>query len=215
MRCVHSADGGVADLFVGPEYPPARETMPAAGIPRGTLHELTMRSEDSRIYPGVARKPPVGGADEELYDARFRGLGCRLEQFGQPEFDGVPGSQSRGDSSDGHSGHPMNADADTPDLFLPGVQPYERQVVVYVPPGHDPTVPAPFITVLDGPGYVATMAPTLDTLIAEKRVPHNLIAVFAASGGDDAQGSQRGLEYDTMSGVFAEVRKRNFCAILY
>jgi enterochelin esterase-like enzyme len=47
------------------------------------------------------------------------------------------------------------------------------------------------------------MAPTLDTLIAERRIP-SLIAIFAASGGDDAQGSQRGLEYDTMSGLFAE-----------
>lgn len=190
-------------MFVGPDYPPARETMPADDVPRGELHELIMRSEDSKIYPGVARKPPVDGADPDLYDARFRGLGCRLEQFGQPEFDGVPGSQSRGDSSDGHSGHPMNADAATPDLYLPGVQPYERKVIVYVPHGLDRSTPTPFIAVLDGPGYVATMAPTLDTLIAERRIPA-LIAIFAASGGDDAQGSQRGLEYDTMSGVFAE-----------
>ena len=30
------------------------------------------------------------------------------------------------------------------------------------------------------------------------------MAVFVNSGGDDAQGSQRGLEYDTVSGLFAE-----------
>ena len=44
----------------------------------------------------------------------------------------------------------------------------------------------------------------MDTLIAEKRLPHNLVALFVSSGGSDAQGSQRGLEYDTMDGVFAE-----------
>ena len=171
---------------------------PGDGVPRGTLHELTMRSEDSTIYPGVDRKPPVEGADPELFDPRFRGLGIRLEQFGQPEFDGVYGSHFPG------GGHAMNADADTPDLFLPGAQPYERAVTVYTPPGLDGSSPAPFMVVNDGPGYVAAMAPMMDTLIAEKRLPHNLVALFVSSGGSDAQGSQRGLEYDTMDGVFAE-----------
>ena len=43
----------------------------------------------------------------------------------------------------------------------------------------------------------------LDNLIHQKRVPA-MIAVMIANGGGDAQGSQRGLEYDTMSGRFAE-----------
>ena len=60
--------------------------------------------------------------------------------------------------------------------YIPGVQPYERKVTVYVPRDLDLGTPAPFITVLDGPGYVATMAPTLDTLIAEKRVPAMVLA---------------------------------------
>ena len=71
-------------------------------------------------------------------------------------------------------------------------------------PGLDGSSPAPFMVVNDGPGYVAAMAPMMDTLIAEKRLPHNLVALFVSSGGSDAQGSQRGLEYDTMDGVFAE-----------
>ena len=44
---------------------------------------------------------------------------------------------------------------------------------------------------------------TLDNLIAEKRVPV-LIAISIGNGGGDARGSQRGLEYDTMSGTYAE-----------
>jgi len=43
----------------------------------------------------------------------------------------------------------------------------------------------------------------LDNLIAEKRVPV-MIAISIGNGSGDAQGSQRGLEYDTMSGLYAE-----------
>ena len=42
----------------------------------------------------------------------------------------------------------------------------------------------------------------MDTLIAEGRIPP-IVAVFVDSGGDDSVGSQRGLEYDTVSGLFA------------
>ena len=43
----------------------------------------------------------------------------------------------------------------------------------------------------------------LDNLIAQKRVPP-MIAVSIGNRSGDAQGSQRGLEYDTMSGLYAE-----------
>jgi hypothetical protein len=46
--------------------------------------------------------------------------------------------------------------------------------------------------------------PTLDSLIAAGRIPPNLCALFVDSGGSDAQGSQRGLEYDTVGSTFAE-----------
>jgi enterochelin esterase family protein len=41
------------------------------------------------------------------------------------------------------------------------------------------------------------------TLIAAHRVPA-MIAISISNGGGDAQGSERGLEYDTMSGRYAE-----------
>src|SRR4029079_267030 len=59
-----------------------------------------------------------------------------------------------------------------------------------------------FIITQDGGGYVKTLIPALDTLIHEKRVPV-IAALLIDSGGGDAQGSQRGLEYDTVSGVYA------------
>jgi enterochelin esterase-like enzyme len=43
----------------------------------------------------------------------------------------------------------------------------------------------------------------IDGLIAEKKLPV-MIAVSIQNGGGDAQGSERGLEYDTMSGKYAE-----------
>lgn len=196
------AHGGVADAFVGPTYFPAPEIAGAASVARGTVTTLTMKSTASKIYPGVDRKDPVKGADPELYDARFRGLGCSLQSFGQPEFDS---DDWIGHSHGGkHHGHPMNANVSTPDLFKPGLHPYDRTVVVYTPVGLEPSDPAPFVVVNDGGSYVENMVPTLDSLIAAGRLPPNLCALFVDSGGSDAQGSQRGLEYDTVDGTFAE-----------
>ena len=53
----------------------------------------------------------------------------------------------------------------------------------------------------DGPDPALFTA--LNTLIAQRRVPV-MIAISISNGSGDAQGSQRGLEYDTMSGLYAE-----------
>lgn len=79
--------------------------------------------------------------------------------------------------------------------------PYTRRVAVYVPKQYVPGTQAPFIVGADGPDRMLFTA--LDSLIAEKRVPV-MIAISIGNGGGDAQGSQRGLEYDTMSGKYAE-----------
>ena len=79
--------------------------------------------------------------------------------------------------------------------------PYTRQVAVYVPKQYVPGTEAPFIVGADGPDR--TLFTALDNLIAEKRVPV-MIAISIGNGSGDAQGSQRGLEYDTMSGLYAE-----------
>ena len=79
--------------------------------------------------------------------------------------------------------------------------PYSRRVAVYVPKQYVPGTEAPLMVGTDGPDKLLFAA--LDNLIAEKRVPA-MIAVSIGNGGGDGQGSQRGLEYDTMSGKFAE-----------
>jgi len=79
--------------------------------------------------------------------------------------------------------------------------PYTRRVAVYVPKQYVPGTVAPFIVGADGPDPLLFTA--LDNLIAQKRVPV-MIAISIGNGSGDAQGSQRGLEYDTMSGRYAE-----------
>jgi enterochelin esterase-like enzyme len=79
--------------------------------------------------------------------------------------------------------------------------PYTRRVAVYVPKQYVPGTPAPFIVGADGPDQ--SLFTALDNLIAQKRVPV-MIAISIGNGSGDAQGSQRGLEYDTMSGRYAE-----------
>ena len=81
--------------------------------------------------------------------------------------------------------------------------PYSRHVYVYVPAQYVPGTPAPFIVAQDGHGYLSRLPKILDTMIAAHRLPV-MIAVMIDSGGGDAQGSERGLEYDTLSGRYAE-----------
>jgi predicted alpha/beta superfamily hydrolase len=122
------------------------------------VHNLTMKSSDSKIYPGIARE---------------RGT------FGK-------------------------ADPDNPAKLIVTTSapaPYTRRVAVYVPKQYTPGAAAPFIVGADGPDKMLFTA--LDNLIAQKRVPV-MIAISISNGGGDAQGSQRGLEYDTMSGRYAE-----------
>lgn len=79
--------------------------------------------------------------------------------------------------------------------------PYTRKVAVYVPQQYVPGTIAPFIVGADGPDR--SLFAALDQLIPEKKVPV-MVAISIGNGSGDAQGSQRGLEYDTMSGRYAE-----------
>jgi enterochelin esterase family protein len=82
-----------------------------------------------------------------------------------------------------------------------GPGPYTRRVAVYIPAGYTPGAILPLIVGADGPDQLLFTA--LDNLIAQKKIPP-MVAVSIGNGGSDAQGSQRGLEYDTMSGLYAE-----------
>lgn len=89
------------------------------------------------------------------------------------------------------------------DASRPG--PWTRTISVYVPAGYQPGTQAPFMVAGDGgvwSGYV-DIAPVLDTLIHRKRIPP-IIFIEVGNGGQDAQGSQRSREYDTVSAAHAQ-----------
>jgi iron(III)-enterobactin esterase len=79
--------------------------------------------------------------------------------------------------------------------------PYTRHVTVYVPAQYVPGTIAPFIIGADGPDHL--LFTVLDNLIAAHKLPA-MIAISIGNGGGDAQGSERGLEYDTLSPHYAE-----------
>src|SRR6185436_8101249 len=139
------------NFVIGPTHKKADAVTPKEGVPKGTIHNLTMKSEDSKIYPGISRD---------------RGT------FGTPD----PTNPAK-----------LNVTTSRP-------TPYTRKVTVYVPKQYEAGTEAPFIVGADGPDNL--LFQTLDNLIAQKKVPV-MIAVSISNGGGDAQGSQRGLEYDT------------------
>jgi enterochelin esterase-like enzyme len=80
-----------------------------------------------------------------------------------------------------------------------------RDVRVYIPAQYVPGTPAPLLVSQDAmAAHNSTLLPTmLDNMIADGRLPV-MVAVFARSGGGDDRGSERGLEYDTLSGKFGD-----------
>ena len=87
---------------------------------------------------------------------------------------------------------------------------------MYVPAAYKDGTAAPFMVIHDGPTQMLSTPPTsgalgnvrlaLDNLTAAtdpaRRLPA-FIAIAVANGGGDSLGSERGLEYDTMSDRFA------------
>jgi enterochelin esterase-like enzyme len=122
---------GETDFTIGPNYTNAPELTVRPDVPKGVVHEFTMNSAESKIYPGLTG-------------------------------------------------------------------PYSRKVYVYVPSQYVPGTPAPFLVVQDGRGYTNKLPVILDNMIFDHRVPA-MIAIMINSGGGDGRGSERGLEYDTVS----------------
>lgn len=150
--------GAEGNFILGPTHTPAPEMAVQPGVLQGTVYELTMRSADSKIYPGIAREANTFGMVDPADPAKLIVT----------------------------TSHPA---------------PYTRRVAVYVPKQYVPGTVAPLLIGADGPDR--SLFTALDNTIAQKRVPV-MIAISIGNGGGDAQGSQRGLEYDTMSGRYAE-----------
>ena len=146
------------NFILGDSHAPAPESVVHAGVPQGTLTEITMLSANSKYYPGIAREPGTFGTPDPANPASLIVT----------------------------TSHPA---------------PYIRHVTVYVPAQYVPGSLAPFIVGADGPDHL--LFTVLDNLIAEHKLSP-MIAISIQNGGGDAQGSERGLEYDTMSPHYAE-----------
>lgn len=137
----YSPQANEGDFVIGPPYHDAPELQVRSNVPKGSVYHLLMKSEDSKIYPGIVKTQPGK------------------------------------------------------------IVPYTRKVTVYVPSQYIPGTAAPFFVSQDslGQGEIPTI---LDNMIADHRLPA-MVGIMIDSGGSDAQGSQRGLEYDTLSPWYA------------
>jgi enterochelin esterase family protein len=87
-----------------------------------------------------------------------------------------------------------------------------RNIVVYVPARYVDGTAAPILVIQDGPGagqnngQVNAVNRAVDNLTASNDPARKLpafLTIAVQNGGNDAQGSERGLEYDTMSDRYA------------
>ncbi len=77
-----------------------------------------------------------------------------------------------------------------------------RKIFVYVPAAYKDGTKAPILVMHDGPSNLDLVRNALDNLTISKDADRKLpafIAIAVENGGNDGKGSQRGLEYDTMS----------------
>ena len=78
----------------------------------------------------------------------------------------------------------------------------KRKIFVYVPAAYKDGSKAPILVTFDGPNRLDLVRNALDNLTISKGGKRKLpvfIAIAVQNGGNDSYGSQRGLEYDTMS----------------
>ena len=82
----------------------------------------------------------------------------------------------------------------------------QRKIFVYVPAAYKDGTKAPILVTLDGPSRLNLVRNALDNLTIatdpNRKLPA-FIAIAVENGGNDGKGSERGLEYDTMSDRFA------------
>jgi len=78
----------------------------------------------------------------------------------------------------------------------------ERKISVYIPAAYKDGTKAPILVMHDGPGNLNLVRNALDNLTISTDIERKLpafVAIAVENGGNDSKGSQRGLEYDTMS----------------
>jgi iron(III)-enterobactin esterase len=185
---------------VASTQPPARPTPPtrdphtpgyvhAKELPDGTVPPS---NADGDFLLGPTHTPPPEMTAQELTHGAV--VEFTMESTDSKYYPGIARDKGTFGTSDPN---------DSAKLVVTTSHPasYTRKVAVYVPKDYVPGTVVPFIVGADGPDRILFAA--LDGLIPEHKLPL-MIAISIGNGSGDAQGSERGLEYDTMSGRYAE-----------
>jgi enterochelin esterase family protein len=163
-----------------PAYLPAPENAPQANVPKGRVEFFLLPLAGSKFYPPGGGR---GGAAAPAAGATAPATAASVTSPAKP--DGTPYSREELHQKQGMGNNAV-----------------ERNVYVYIPAGYVPGTPAPLLFCHDSMGMHDNLpAPflpdILDNLIAAKRLPP-MIAVMVDPS------NQRSLEYDTVSGKYAE-----------
>ena len=160
----------------------ASEDVPAVDADSSVDAEMdTSMMIDVGVDSGIRDPGTEGDGDHELEPPYMRA----------PELN-VPDDVTRGNV------YRFSMDSTDSEIY-PGVSgDYTRNLWVYVPTTYVNGEAAPLMVVQDGGGYVDRLTAALDTMIAAGELPP-IVAVFVNPGPGDGRGSQRGLEYDTVS----------------
>ena len=180
----------LAVLLVLGALPVFAQTPSDSGLPKFPTPPPPLTAENSVIGPVYADAPETV-ANEAVPQGQIREFILYSED--SKIYPGIVRIATMQRDSHGNYIVPPNG------LSAPGR--YERHVWVYIPKQVKPN--APFMVVQDGHSYVKRLANLLDNMIAAHRLPA-MVVVLPDSGGNDAQGSQRGLEYDEVSGRYSD-----------
>jgi hypothetical protein len=189
MICLLSGANSAFSQVVAPSTNAAPTNAPAAGRRGGPLSDAD-KAEIAKVADYPAWTPGAG-------DGNYFIGPMYAPAPEQTAKDGVPKGRV--------ASFTLNA-ADSkfyPDTGLKGATP-TRKVTVYIPSQYVPGTPAALMVSQDAFGANRNQLPNiLDNMMADHRLPV-IIAVMVANGGGDGPGSERGLEYDTVSGKYAE-----------
>ena len=206
-----------ADKIIGPDYQPSMR-VPVSDL-AGKVHKLTMHSRDSTIYPGIAqldRDKLLPGEGPYVHIDVFAGVPSADAQMATAKADtpalSEPGEYER-----------------SLRVFVPdGISPNEPCPILLINDGASNEAFAEFVggccmcclasvccntrfrTAARGMRVMPSHIKTVATLIQQNRLPPNLVVICVNSGKAfkspkaDGQGSQRGLEYDTVSPDYGE-----------
>lgn len=212
------AGGGGQRIPVRPPTSPGTPALVAAGTNAEALARAALNKapsgDDAASNPTVAEpgaNPPVDVDGNYLIGpvyvrAREIAVNTNVPQ-GRIESFYMDSADSKYFPGIAIAGRPA-VDTNNPNTLVLQTRPapYRRLVIVYVPSEYVAGTQLPFLIVHDGPRSTNALdhvVPVVNNMIAGHRLPV-MAVILIQNGGNDAQGSERGLEYDTMSDKFAE-----------